>query len=137
MNKKVLTGAAVVFVAMLILGYLIHEVLLGSQYMDPSMSHLWRGPEEMMMGLIFVVDVIVAFFLSLLYSKGHEGKGISEGVRFGLMMGLIVATPMAYATYATMPITYGLALSWFIYGIIEYIIYGVLLAAVFGKKQAA
>ena len=37
MDKKVLTGAAVVWIAMVILGYLIHEVLLASTYMTESM----------------------------------------------------------------------------------------------------
>ena len=62
---------------------------------------------------------------------------MGEGVRFGFFMGMIMATPMAYATYATMPITYSLALQWFIYGIIEYVIYGVILAAVYGTKAPA
>jgi hypothetical protein len=44
---------------------------------------------------------------------------------------------MAYATYATMPITYSLALQWFIYGIIEYLIYGIILAMVFGMKSSS
>ena len=137
MDKKVLTGAAVVWIAMVILGYLIHEVLLASTYMTESMQHLWRQPEEMKTWVIFVSNLIVSYFLSLVFSKGYQGTGIGEGVRFGLFMGLIIATPMAYATYATMPITYSLALQWFIYGIIEYVIYGVLLAAVYGKKAAA
>lgn len=90
-----------------------------------------------MMGVIFLSNAIVAYFLSLVFTKGYEGKGIGEGVRFGLFMGLIVATPMAYATYATMPITYSLALQWFLYGIIQYVIYGVILAAVHGQKASA
>lgn len=137
MNKKVLTGAGVLWVAMGILGYLIHEVLLSSTYRAESMVHLWRAPEDMMMGVIFLSNAIVAYFLSLVFTKGYEGKGIGEGVRFGLFMGLIVATPMAYATYATMPITYSLALQWFLYGIIQYVIYGVILAAVHGQKASA
>jgi len=137
MNKKVLFGAGAVFVAMGILGFLIHDVLLGSTYMDESMMHLWRPPEEMMMGVIFASNLIVSYFLSLVFSKGYQGKGMAEGVRFGFFMGMIMATPMAYATYATMPITYSLALQWFIYGIIEYIIYGVILAAVYGMKGSA
>jgi len=137
MNKKVLTGAAVVWVAMGLLGFLIHEVLLKATYETESMRHLWRAPEEMKMGLIFISNAIVAYFLSLVFSKGYQGKGMSEGVRFGLFMGLIIATPMAYATYATMPITYSLALQWFLYGIVEYVIYGIILSAVYGKTPAA
>ena len=91
----------------------------------------------MMMGVIFVSNLIVSYFLSLIFSKGYQGKGIGEGVRFGFYMGMIMATPMAYATYATMPITYSLALQWFLYGIIEYLIYGMILATVFGMKGSA
>ena len=137
MNKKVLIGAGAVYVAMAILGFLIHDVMLGSTYREESMLHLWRTPEEMMMGVIFVSNLIVAFFLSVVFSKGYQGKGLSEGVRFGFYMGMIIATPMAYATYATMPITYSLALQWFIYGIIEYLIYGIILALVFGMKGSS
>lgn len=137
MNKKALIGAGVVWVAMALMGFLIHEVLLSSTYQTESMLHLWRSPEEMKLGIIFLSNAIVAYFLSLVFTKGYEGKGIGEGVRFGMFMGLIVATPMAYATYATMPITYSLALQWFMYGIIEYVVYGVILAAVHGPKAAA
>jgi hypothetical protein len=136
MNKKVITGAIVVFVVMSICGWIIHEGLLSSTYQDPSMTQLWRPPGEMNMGLIFLVNLIVSYFLSLIFSKGYEGKGIAEGVRFGLYVGLIMATPMAYATYATMPITYSLALQWFIYGLIEYLILGIVLSLVFGKQAA-
>ena len=137
MNKKVLIGAGAVYVAMAICGFVIHEVLLSSTYRDESMLHLWRPPEEMMMGVIFVSNLIVSYFLSLIFSKGYQGKGIGEGVRFGFYVGMIMATPMAYVTYATMPITYSLALQWFLYGIIQYLIYGIVLATVYGMKGSA
>lgn len=38
---------------------------------------------------------------------------------------------MAYGTYAMIEIPYSLALQWFIYGIIEYIILGAVLAAIY------
>jgi len=136
MNKKVLIGWIAVFVVMSLCGWIIHGGLLSSTYKDPTMTQLWRPEEEMKMGLIFLVNLIVSYFLSLVFSKGYEGKGIAEGVRFGLYIGLMMATPMAYATYATMPITYSLALQWFIYGVIEYVIYGIVLSLVFGKQGA-
>jgi uncharacterized membrane protein len=43
---------------------------------------------------------------------------------------------MAYGSYAAMPITYALAFQWFIYGLIEYVIAGIVLALVWGKKAA-
>ena len=44
---------------------------------------------------------------------------------------------MAYGTYSMVAIPYSLALQWFLYGVVEYVIGGVILALVFGKKAAA
>lgn len=81
--------------------------------------------------------VVGAFFFSFIFSKGYEGKGILEGVRYGLYIGIWMSIGMAYGTYAMIAIPDSLALQWFIYGVIEYVIYGILLALVFGKKQPA
>jgi len=45
-----------------------------------------------------------------------------------------MAVPKAYATYAAMRISYGLALKWFIFGLVEYIVMGIVLAAIYGKQ---
>lgn len=134
MNKKVWIGFVVVFVVIAVLDLIVNMVLLKSVYEDESMKHLWRAPEQMKIWLFYVVYVFVAFFFTFIFSKGYEGKGIIEGVRYGLYIGLMMSVPMAYGSYAAMPITYSLALQWFIYGVIEYIVAGAVLALVFGKK---
>ena len=135
MDKKVLVGAGVVFVLLAVLGMLIHGVLLQSTY--ATMEGMVRPPEDMKMWIIFVVDAVVAFFFSLIFSKGYENKGIGEGVRYGFYVGMMFGISMAYGSYASMPIPYYLALQWFLYSIVEYIICGVALALVFKPKAAA
>lgn len=96
-------------------------------------------PETEMMGMMwiyYVVYLISSFVITLIFSKGYEGKGIAEGMRYGLYIGLLLATPMAYASYAMYPMPYSLSLQWFIYGMIEYVIIGIVLSMVYGKKQA-
>ena len=84
-----------------------------------------------------VSAIIVSFFFTLIFSKGHEGKGIVEGARYGFYVGMLMSIPMAYDTYAAMPIPYYLALRWFLYGVIQYVFLGIIVALVFGKKSAA
>jgi hypothetical protein len=60
-----------------------------------------------------------------------------EGVRYGFYIGMLMSVPMAYGSYGAMPITYSLALQWFIYGLIEYIILGVVVALMYGMKPKA
>jgi len=132
MNKKFWVGFVVVFVAMEILSYLIHEVILGSTYQ--SIQDVWRQDMVSLMWIYHVLAVIGAFFFTLIFSKGYEGKGAVEGVRYGLYIGIWMSSGMAYGSYAMINIPYSLAVQWFIYGIIAYIIYGVVLAMVYGKE---
>jgi len=138
MNKKLWIGFIVIFIAMAVLNMIIHGFILSSMYQTDEVSKIMRPESEMnsMMWIYYVVYIIQAFFFTFVFSKGYEGKGIMEGVRYGLYMGLLMATPMAYASYAMYPMPYSLALQWFIYGIIQYIILGVIIALVYKNKPA-
>lgn len=132
MSKKLWIGFIVVFVAMEIMMYLIHGVLMESTYQ--ATQSLWRPDMESLMWVYHVLAVIGAFFFTLIFSKGYEGKGVVEGLRYGLYIGIWMASGMAYGTYSMINIPYSMALQWFIYGIVEFVIYGFLLAIVFGKQ---
>jgi hypothetical protein len=132
--KKVLIGFVVVFVAMIILSFIVDGLILRSTY--ESVQNVWRPDMQSKMWIYYVLMVVGAFFFSFIFSKGYEGKGILEGVRYGLYIGIWLSINMAYGSYAMIAIPYSLALQWFIYGVIEYVIYGILLAFVFGRKQA-
>jgi hypothetical protein len=132
--KKVLIGFVVVFVAMIILSFIVDGLILRSTY--ESVQNVWRPDMQSKMWIYYVLMVVGAFFFSFIFSKGYEGKGILEGVRYGLYIGIWLSINMAYGSYAMIAIPYSLALQWFIYGVIEYVIYGMLLAFVFGRKQA-
>jgi len=137
MNKKLWTGFIAVYVVMNLLNYVIHQVLLRDTYMKLVDSGLMRGEEAGTMWIYFVTALVVSFFFTLIFSKGYNGSGMGEGFRFGLYAGLLMATPFAYDTYASVPIPYGLALQWFLYGVIEYVILGVVAAMVYGTTKKA
>ncbi len=132
MNKKVWMSAVAAYITFAVLDFLVNGVLLKSAYMETA--SLWRPEGEMIMWIPYVTNAVFAFFFSLIFSKGYEGKGIAEGVRYGLYIGLMFSIPMAYGSYAFMPIPYSLALQWFIYGTLQMIIAGVVVAWVYGMK---
>jgi len=132
-NKKVLTGFVVVFVLMEIMMFLIHGVILKSAY--EATKEIWRPDMQSLMWIYHVLAVIGAFFFTFIFSKGYEGKGVAEGVRYGLYIGIWMGAGMAYGTYSMMNIPYSLALNWFFYSVVEYIVYGVALTKVFGKQS--
>jgi len=135
MSKKLLIGFVLVYVVFVGLDFFVNAVLLAPAY--ESVSHLFRPNEEMKMWVIFVSYIFFAFFFTFIFSKGYEGKGILEGVRYGFYVALMMALPYNYMMYAVMPVPYSMAFQGFLYGTIELIICGVVLALVFGKKGTA
>jgi hypothetical protein len=134
MTKKFWLGALTVFVVLSICEAIVNMVLLASAY--KATAALWRPEAEMKIWLFYVVYLFVAFFFTLIFSKGYEGKGVGEGLRYGFYVGMMMAVPMAYGMYASMPIPYSLALQWFLYGLIKYILCGMAVALVYGKQAA-
>lgn len=134
--KKVLLGFVVVFVAFTIMDFIVNGWLLTGYFKESE--HLFRSDMSRLMWVYYVISLVGSFFFSFIFSKGYENKGIMEGVRYGLYIGLWMSIGMAYGTYAMIAIPYMLAFWWFLCGIAEYIIAGVLLAWIFGmKKQEA
>jgi hypothetical protein len=115
------------------MSYIQDYLILASTY--ESLKSLWRPDMMSLMWIYHVIMLIGAFFFSFIFSKGFEGKGIAEGVRYGLYIGIWMSVGMAYGTYAMIAIPYSLALQWFIYGVISYIVCGIALAMVFKKKE--
>jgi hypothetical protein len=135
MNKKVWLGFIVVFIVLEILMFVVDGVLLMSTY--NSIQGVWRPDMNSKIWIYHVINIFTAFFFSFIFSKGYEKKGIMEGVRYGFYIGVWMSVGMAYGSYAMIAIPYSLALKWFIYGVIEYIIAGAALAMVFKEKPKA
>lgn len=137
MSKKFWISFIATYVVYEILEFLIHGVLLKSTYASEAMMKLMRPEADMKMWVLYVVGLFFVFFFCLIFAKGMEGKGLMEGVRFGFYVGMMVSVPMAYATYATQPIPYSLALQWFIYGVIECVVIGAVMAQLYQNKAAS
>lgn len=131
MNKKVWLGFVAVFITFVILEQIVYVLILGSAFESLT---VWRADMASKMWIMYVILLIGSFFFTFIFSKGYENKGIAEGVRYGLYIGIWMSVGMAYGTYAMIDIPYSLTLEWFICGVIEYIIGGIVLALVFRPK---
>jgi hypothetical protein len=136
MNKKIWIGFIVTYILLETLDYVINGVLMGPIYewLMRAAPGLYR-PEGMKVYIFFITNIFFSFFFVYIFSKGYEGKGILEGARYGLYIALMMLLPGAYAEYAMHPIPYSVGLKWFLYGTVEYIIAGAVLAMLFGSKK--
>jgi hypothetical protein len=132
MNKKVWLGALVVFIVLEILMFLVDGVILSGAFR--AVAGVFRPDMGSRMWMYHVINVFNAFFFTFIFSKGYEKKGILEGVRYGFYIGVWLSIGMALGTDAMIAIGRSLTIQWFIYGVIEYVIAGAVLAMVFKEK---
>lgn len=131
-NKKVWVGFVAVYIVLALCESIINMVLLADDW--KSISHLMRPEDQQMIWIYFVTYIFLAYFFTWIFSKGYENKGIMEGVRYGLAVALMMVLPWSYGMYASMDIPYSLTLKMFIYGTIEMVLAGIVLAWIFGMK---
>ena len=132
MNKKVWLGFIATFITLQVLEIVVNYVILNSAYQ--SVKEVWRADMMSKTWIFSLILLIGSFFFTFIFSKGFENKGIVEGVRYGIYIGIWMSVGKAYGTYAMIAIPYSLALQWFIYGVLEYVIAGVVLSFIFGQK---
>ncbi len=132
-TKKFLLAGLAVFITLQILDFVIHSLLLGPVY--ESMQEVWRPDMMDKMWIMYLTGIIFSLLFVYIFSKGYEGKGIVEGAKYGLIIGLVIYLVGSYNQYVVYPLPYSLVVKWFIYGTIELIIAGIVLALVYKPKE--
>jgi hypothetical protein len=135
--KRWLIASIVAFVAFAIMEWILHSVILASAYM--AKPEYWL-PEVLMRQRVwsrYVGYLIYAGMLTLIYIKGYEGKpGLGEGFRFGLYVGFFTAIPRFFVEYAVMPYPASISVSWLIAGLVESVILGLIVGALYKNPVA-
>ncbi len=136
--KRFWISFVAIFIVLEIISYLVHVVLLGATYQSEGIKEVFRTMEEAdsRMWIMWVTDLIWVYFFTFFFVKGYENKGIMEGVRYGVYMGIFVSLVFSYQNYVVLPIPYSLALQWFIYGFIISVILGVIAALIYSPAVA-
>ena len=138
-NKTFWFGWVAVYVAMQAIGFVIHGVLMTDAYNE--MGDVFRPQEviDSMMGIMLVSSAVGLFLFCYIFTKGYEGKGIMEGVRYGALMGLFLGIPTSIDAYVIYPITQELAMIWLASSVIGLAIGGAVFAAIYkpeGHQEA-
>ena len=133
MNVKRFIGASiVVFLAFEVIDAIVHMGILGKTY--ESMP-IWRPDMMSKIWIMHLGALILAFLFTYIFIKRYENKGIAEGIRYGIVIGLFANIPYGFFSYATYPLPFSLCLQWFIYGMIEFIICGIIAAAIYKPNE--
>lgn len=126
--KKYALASIAALVFIMGFDYVVHGVLLKGTY--EATQHLWRKEADMVCWAMIGGKVLLAFTTAFVFTRGYEGKGIGEGVRFGLLIGLLFA-PGHLIMYAVQPLPAQLVGTWIVAGIAEMVGIGIVLSKLY------
>ena len=133
MTRRIWIGFLAVFLATQTFEGLVNFYVLEPIY--SQWINFWRPIAEVKFWMLPFTGMFFSFFFTFIFAKGYEKRGLGEGIRYGFYVAMMVSLPHAYGTYALMQIPYSVALQWFIFGSLECVGAGMILAIVFKSGQ--
>lgn len=128
-SKRFIAGGLAIFLIFQVCDFIIHGILLEDYY--TTILNIWRPEMMSLMWIMYLGSFIFSFLIMFIFIKGYEDRGIMEGARFGIMMGLITNGMGAIYQYVVYPLPFSLAMQWFGYGLVEFILAGIAAAAIY------
>lgn len=138
MNKKRYVLISILVCAIFFLIEIFqHVTILGNSY--SSYPEFMRTGGADIMALNIIGGLIFSFLFCYIFIKGYEGKGMMEGVRFGIIIGAFIWLPKMIFEYANFNYPGSWPLIWFMFGLIGTVIGGIICALIYRpiKKAAA
>jgi hypothetical protein len=123
------------YIFLFVWGWLLNGILLKDVYAETP--NLWRSQTEMasLFHWIIIGQALVVFSFVMIYASGFAGGGIIAGIRLGLLLE-IAAIGMRLGLYAVQPIPGKLIVYGSIGGIIEMVIVGAMVGAIYKPASA-
>ena len=129
MDKKFIIAWIVIFVACFLGGFIVHGLLLHSDYMQ--IANLFRPETDQAhyFGWMALAHASLAGAFVWIYARGVEAKPwMAQGVRYGVAVALLATVPMYLIYYAVQPMPMNLVIKQIIFDSLGYIVMGVVLA---------
>jgi hypothetical protein len=138
MNKKLIIAWIVLFFAWFIGSFIVHGVLLHSDYLQ--LTSLFRSEQDSQkyFPLMILAHLILSGAFVWIYARGVEAKPwLAQGVRFGVAVALLTIVPTYIIYFVVQPMPGGLVIKQIIFDGILMVILGVIVAWMYRDTAAA
>lgn len=134
-TKKVAVVSIAAFATFFVTDFLIHGLLLKSTYQ--ATQQLWRPETEMPNFMPFMIlgQMLISVFFSWIFLFGYQGRGASEGLRYGLLLsGFLAGNNLVM--YSVAPYPTSLVFAWIACGLVQAVLAGMVCTAVADRVKA-
>jgi hypothetical protein len=128
--KRFILAFVAAYIFIFFWGWLLNGVFLKDVYAETP--NLWRSQSEMMSLFHWIIlgQALIVFAFVMLYASGFADGGVLAGIRLGALLE-IAAIGMRLGFYAVQPIPGKLIVYGSMSGLIEMIIVGALVGAIY------
>ena len=128
--KRFVFAFIAAYVFLFLWGWLLNGVFLKDVYAQTP--NLWRSQSEMMSLFYWIIigQALIVFSFVMIYASGFAGGGVIAGIRLGVLLE-IAAIGMRLGFYAVQPIPGKLILYGSIGGLVEMVIVGAMVGAIY------
>lgn len=136
-NKTFWIGCVVVFVVLQAIGFVVHGVMMAPTYQE--LAAIFRPEAQMndMMWMMMLSAAVTVYMFCYIFTKGYEGKGIMEGVRYGALVSFLMAGAWSIDQHVIYPLPADVATIWLVSGFVSFMIAGGVFAAIYKPESAA
>jgi hypothetical protein len=137
-NKKLIMAWIVLFVAWFIGSFVVHGVLLKSDYMQ--LGSLFRTEEDSQkyFPLMILAHIMLSGAFVWIYARGVEAKPwVAQGVRFAVAVALLTIVPTYIIYYVVQPMPGAVVVKQIIFDGILMVILGVIVAWLYRNEPAS
>jgi hypothetical protein len=138
MNKKLIGAWIVLFIAWLTGDFVVHGVLLHSDYMQ--LTNLFRadGDQQKYLPLMILAHAICSGAFVWIYARGAEAKPwMAQGLRFGAAIALLTTVPTYTIYFVVQPMPGDLAIKQIVCDGVLMLILGLIVAWLYRDAVAA
>ena len=133
--KRLIIACVVVFLFVFGYNWVLHGKVLSNAYMESA--QLWRDEAGMKQhfGWLLLGQVLLSVMFCVIYAlrRGAEA-GPGQGAGYGFLVGLLLSSG-TFIYYAVEPLTGKIAAAWLIGDLIQLVIAGAILGAIYRPPQ--
>ena len=115
-------------------GYTVYGNIISSEFAKYPLIYRSNESQTAFLPLMFVGLLFAMLIASYLYAKGYEGgNGLQEGMRFGVLIGLLMVGYAANVNYAIMNIGKRMAVYYALASLVEWVVVGIVIGSVYRR----
>ena len=134
---RILLAGFAAWLASMALGYLINDIWLFRLYQANAWA--FRRPDDIaeLLPIGLAAQLLACLAFALAYAKGYDGEGsaIGEGIRYGLIVAIMVDGFAVVWNYVTQPIAPRLGVLELVARVGEFGVYGAVVGLIYRRRE--